>query len=234
MHAGLVLRAGAEGQVPSSAAREGGRVDHRRAVMILDKGSGSRSNERSFCKHASLPERAALCVGAMFAEFKPGFGSVCKHSYTSCEVYDTCLEARCKCESSLFPYFISYGKKYCERFLASTNWSSSGASWRDKTLVCLQEKIVLMLPTNALPCDCKALKAAAFQIHVACYTQPNASVCDLGLGDWITIYKIIDNHDLFADPDGRAQMLAVARICGSNHPDGPLKDIFNKIINALK
>jgi hypothetical protein len=79
---GLVLCAGAEDRVPSSAARKGGRVDRRRAVMILDKGSGSRSNERSFCKHASLLERAALCAGAMFAEYKPGFGSVCKHSYT--------------------------------------------------------------------------------------------------------------------------------------------------------
>ncbi len=209
-------------------------MDYRRAVMILDRAQEAEAMSDHFASTHLCPKELLFALVLCLLNISPVLAQCVSTATPSCKVYDTCFEATCKCESSLFPYFISYGKKYCERFLASTNWSSSGASWRDKTLVCLQEKIVLMLPTNGLPCDCKALKAAAFQIHVACYTQPNASVCDLGLGDWITIYKIIDNHDLFADPDGRAQMLAVARICGSNHPDGPLKDIFNKIINALK
>src|SRR6516164_3653077 len=84
-----------------------------------------------------------------------------------------------------------------------------------------------ILPDGAAPCDCKALKTAAFQIHVACYTQPGASVCDLGLSDWVTIYHIIDNRDLFSDPDSKAQILAVAHICVNNRPDGPIKFILN-------
>lgn len=159
----------------------------------------------------------------------------CKSSAApSCAVYSSCFEARCKCENSKYPYFISYGKKYCERFLASTGWSQAGATWRDKTLICLQDKIVPILPDDAILCNCEALKAAAFKIHVACYTQPSASVCDLGIGDWATIYGIIDNHDLFRDPDGRAQTLAVLQICVNNRPDGLVKDILNKIINSLQ
>jgi len=159
----------------------------------------------------------------------------CQNSTTpSCGVYATCFEATCKCEASQYPYFISYGKKYCERFLASTDWSQAGAAWRDKTLVCLQEKIAPILPQNPALCNCQSLKAAAFQIHVTCYTQPGASVCDLSVGDWSTIYQIIDNHDLFGDPDGRAQMLAVAQICVTRRPDGPIKDVLNKIIAALR
>jgi hypothetical protein len=159
----------------------------------------------------------------------------CQSSATpSCAVYKTCFEATCKCETSPYPYFISYGKKYCERFLASNNWSEAGKMWRDRTLVCLQEKIVAILPDSVALCDCKALKSAAFKIHVACYTQTGASVCDLGLGDWATIYGIIDKHDLFTDPEGRVQMLAVAQICVESQHDGPIKDILNKIINILQ
>ena len=54
-------------------------------------------------------------------------------------------------------------------------------------------------------------------------------MCDLGLSDWVTIYHIIDNRDLFSDPDSKAQILAVAHICVNNRPDGPIKVILNKI-----
>ncbi len=159
----------------------------------------------------------------------------CQSSTTpSCSIYETCFEATCKCELSDYPYFISYGKKYCERFLGSNSWSDAGKVWRDKTLLCLQERIAPILPDDAALCDCKALKDAAFKIHVACYTQAGASVCDLGLGDWATIYGIINNYDLFIDSDGRSQMLAVAQICVNNRPDGPIKDVLNKIIRAVQ
>ncbi|MFB6451227.1 hypothetical protein [Bradyrhizobium tunisiense] len=165
---------------------------------------------------------------------QPAMAQCASTPHPSCGVYQTCFEATCKCEKSQYPYFISYGKKYCERFLASTSWTAAGAKWRDKTLLCLQERIVPVLPDSPGWCDCKSLKATAFQIHVACYTQPGTSVCDLGKSDWWTILKIVDARDLFVDPDGRAQMLAVAKICAGNRPDGPVKDIVQKVIKALE
>ena len=188
--------------------------------------------------HAYRFEISFRLIGCLAVAWILSIGPVaaqCSSSQTpSCAIYDTCFEKTCGCENSQYPYFISYGKKYCERFLISASWSPVGATWRDKTLVCLQERILPVLPDSAALCDCKALKTAAFQIHVACYTQPGASVCDLGLSDWVTIYHIIDNRDLFSDPDSKAQILAVAHICVNNRPDGPIKVILNKIIDSLQ
>ena len=183
-----------------------------------------------------LSKQSTSCIFALLmtiAAIQAAHAQCVSTPHPSCGVYQTCFEATCKCENSPYPYFISYGKKYCERFLASTIWSAAGADWRDKTLVCLQEKIVPELPDDSALCDCKSLKATAFKIHVACYTQPGASICDLDVSDWTTIYGIIDNHDLFVDPDGRAQMLSVAKICNGAQPDGPVKNLLNKVIKAL-
>jgi hypothetical protein len=67
----------------------------------------------------------------------------------SCAVYSTCFERVCNCEATEDRYFISYGKKYCDRFLDATQLSAAGQRWRDRTLVCLQEKIVPHLPLSS-------------------------------------------------------------------------------------
>jgi hypothetical protein len=160
------------------------------------------------------------------------------NSPPSCEVYTACFDKYCPCENTSEGYFLRYGKKYCDRFLASTGWSKKGDSWRNKTLLCLQEKIVPRLPIAAHPsCDCKAMKDFAFKTHVDCYTQSGASVCELELADYKKIYDIIDvKVDLFQDPFGRKQMREVLNICKndmqSSLPPGAL-DLIIKILDKL-
>lgn len=133
----------------------------------------------------------------------------------SCAVYDRCFTRYCSCTGDASEYFRSYGRKYCDRFLASSGWSAAGQQWRDKTLLCLQERIVPKLDISDRPsCDCKAMKSFAYRTHVDCYTQTSASICNLTYADFKKIFDIIDvRDDLFGDPYGRAQMRDVLEIC---------------------
>lgn len=137
----------------------------------------------------------------------------------NCDFYSRCMEQTCKCGFEKPGYALSYGKKYCGRFLAESAFSPSGARWRDATLRCLQEKLVSALPTNAARCDCGKLRDVAFASHVACYTQPGNSVCDLPAGDVLKVKDLVDNSDR-SDVAGLKTILQVASRCvtanGSN------------------
>jgi hypothetical protein len=129
----------------------------------------------------------------------------------SCGLYDR-LAKRCGCNGS-DDYFLSYGRKYCERFLHSTDWSAAGVKWRDNTLVCLQRSLRSALArTSRGACDCKKIRDIAWRTHTRCYTQPLASVCRLPLSDLRKIYGIIDASDLLA-PSGISQIFTIAGIC---------------------
>jgi hypothetical protein len=156
-------------------------------------------------------------------------------AHLSCAVYNTCFDKYCPCENSPDGYFIRYGKKYCDRFLASTGWSQKGNKWRDQTLRCLQERIVPKLSIVEHPtCDCKAMKNFAFQTHVECYTQPAASVCELDLADYKKIYDIIDiGDDLFGDPYGRKQMRDVLMICKNDQNSSIPPAVMSLIIKII-
>jgi hypothetical protein len=114
----------------------------------------------------------------------------------------------------------------------------AGQQWRDRTLLCLQERIVPRLDISTSPvCDCKAMKDFAFRMHVSCYTQPDASICQLTGSDFKKIYDIIDvTDDLFKDPYGREQMRQVLEIC-RNDPNSTIPksvlDIIVKILDKL-
>ena len=88
-------------------------------------------------------------------------------AHLSCAVYTTCFDKYCPCEATGDGYFIRYGKKYCDRFLASTGWSKKGNKWRNQTLLCLQESIVPKLSITEPPkCDC------------SCFPKGSASAVD--------------------------------------------------------
>jgi hypothetical protein len=132
-------------------------------------------------------------------------------SQLSCDIYDR-LNQRCNCKDK-DNYLVSYGRRYCYRFLTTTDWSPRGSEWRNQTLACLQTALIEHLAkTSTHVCDCKHLKDYAFQTHVRCYTQQAASVCRLPVSDLVTIYRIIDSVDLL-DPYGLRQILGVIRIC---------------------
>jgi hypothetical protein len=129
----------------------------------------------------------------------------------SCDIYRR-LNSGCNC-SGQDNYLLSYGLKYCNRFLAAHRWTSAGFKWRDKTLLCLQNAMVQHMATT-LPhtCDCKKLREFASETHVRCYTQKEASVCHLPLADLAEIYRIIDAVDLF-DISGIKQLSGIIRHC---------------------
>jgi hypothetical protein len=129
----------------------------------------------------------------------------------SCGLYNQ-LNFRCNCTGQ-DNYLLSYGLKYCKRFLGATRWSPAGAEWRNQTLACLQNEMVQHLATTSShACDCKKIKEFASETHILCYTQQVASVCRLPPSDLREIYRIIDAADLF-DLQGIKQLLGIARIC---------------------
>jgi hypothetical protein len=132
-------------------------------------------------------------------------------SNLSCDLYGR-LEQQCNCKGT-DNYLISYGRRYCDRFLNSTGWTAAGAKWRDQTLTCLQTSLIQALPRDvSRACDCGKIRDIAWQTHVRCYTQPSASVCQLPFSDLAKIYEIVDASDLF-DPRGFSQALAIANAC---------------------
>jgi hypothetical protein len=128
----------------------------------------------------------------------------------SCAFYDQ-LSNSCKCGGK-DDYLLSYGRKYCDKFLNSTGWSPAGALWRDRTLVCLQKSLAQKLPRSTGGCDCSKIKEVAFETHIQCYTQASASICRLPSSDIAKIYGIIDATDLFSS-SGIKQMISIANIC---------------------
>ena len=129
-----------------------------------------------------------------------------------CNVYNICFERYCPCSADK-NYFTNYGKKYCEKFLGRSDWSAQGATWRDKTLLCLQESIVPKLNfDHPEKCDCAKMKDFAFQTHVSCYSQDSASICRLPASDWAKIIETIDTADLL-DSYGARQMLSIVNVC---------------------
>jgi len=151
----------------------------------------------------------------------------------SCTVYESCFSKYCPCNGDPNEYFESYGGKYCKRFLEEVEFSPSGKKWRDSTLICLQEVIVPKLNISENPtCDCAEMKKFAFDSHVACYTQPETSMCNLPITDLNKIRKLIENSDLFSS-DGWQQMKQVAKICEKTAPNDGRKSIWKALVTIL-
>jgi hypothetical protein len=183
--------------------------------------------------------RLALCaVIATWALVGNAMAQCANSVHLSCDVYNSCFAKYCNCQGGPNEYFLTYGRKYCDRFLGSTGWSAAGDKWRDTTLRCLQESIVPKLDIGDHPhCDCKAMKEYAFKTHVTCYTKTGASVCSLTLGDFRKIAQIIDlTDDLFKDPYGRAQARQVLEICRSDQNStipASVLDVIVAILNRI-
>lgn len=129
----------------------------------------------------------------------------------SCDVYASCFSYYCRCSGD-DEYFISYGKQYCEKFLG-TQVTGAAKIWRDRTLKCLQERIVPHLPrTNKDPCNCRAMRDYAFKSHVECYTQPDASICDLAYKDLLDVGFTVKLSDM-VNTSGRETICGIARSC---------------------
>ena len=148
--------------------------------------------------------------------FSFGASAQCANSATpSCGVYESCFAKLCNCKNTPGEYFISYGKRYCETFLNLPGLSDRGTIWRNSTLRCLQETIVPILPVDgkAETCDCPSIQIAAFDAHVACYTAPGKSICNLPGSDWVLVLNAVGPVASLKDSKSRKQLLEVAKIC---------------------
>jgi hypothetical protein len=118
-------------------------------------------------------------------------------SEDQCIFYSQCVESDTSCGES--GYALNYGEKYCLRFLNNGEFSSKGRAWRTKTMLCLQQALVPILKSNKFPISCEDIEVKAFDTHVGCYTQDDASFCWLPSEDWKTIgFNIIDLKDVLS------------------------------------
>ncbi len=149
------------------------------------------------------------------------YGQCVNSATASCNVYQACFDKYCPCKDKNDDYFMSFGKKYCEAFLANTTLSEAGKAWRDTTLVCLQEKAVEVLPIdNPMSCDCAKMKSFAMSTHVDCYTQSKASLCDLPLTDVTSVTNTIIFNKAFINvlkdsPEAIQQVRGVFQKCST-------------------
>ncbi|MEQ1637040.1 MAG: hypothetical protein ABL903_10120 [Methylococcales bacterium] len=149
----------------------------------------------------------------------------------SCQVYQTCFSELCPCFPPEPEYFLSYGAKYCEKFLKLNGLSESGMKWRDSTLRCLQEAIVPKLPEKkGGGCNCKLMEDFAFQSHVSCYTKQGASICDLDYKDWKNIAEAAELVKGIVDSKSRNQIVEVAKVCLSKNPSDQIKKVLKGMI----
>lgn len=133
-----------------------------------------------------------------------------------CNFYSQCLEDKFNCGSEGYP--LGYGAKYCERFSSmGTNqafknlkFTSKGLKWRDRTLRCLQEDLIIKFESLN---TCSEIKSQAFESHASCYTQSDASLCDLGPSDLESVISIVDAIDAFGSYGGVKQLVQVGTTC---------------------
>lgn len=175
-----------------------------------------------------------VLLSAIFLTFGIDYSRAqCQNSATpSCAVYDTCFARYCPCSGS-DEYFITYGLKYCKRFLGQSGFSATGKKWRDKTLVCLQEAIVPKLDISTNPsCDCQAMRKFAFASHVQCYLS-DPSICSLPASDLANILGIVDVGSVITDQDSRKQFYDVFKKCKDDYYNQYSTQIQNKIDNMI-
>ncbi|NOD85922.1 hypothetical protein [Ruegeria sp. HKCCD6119] len=170
---------------------------------------------------------AAFIFLVSFMGPRPAQAQCVNTATPSCGVYEACFAKYCPCKNDADEYFITYGKKYCERFLSKTSLSDAGKTWRDKTLNCLQETIVPKLDISTNPsCNCSSMRKFAFDSHVQCYTQPGASICDLPVDDIIEIGMTVDLSTIWTSESMR-QIKAVAAVCAKTATDPARKKLWS-------
>jgi predicted chitinase len=163
---------------------------------------------------------AYAVTNQMWQDFKTDTSNACTLPNTGalgtnggvCSFYPSCAEKNIPCGSS--GYFKDYGLKYCQRFTAHTYESSYAQSWRDETLKCLQSKLKSSIMA-AKPTSCASIANAAFDQHVVCYTQEQASICNVcehSFNDLMKIPLTLDMEE-YGDPRSYKQMWGVLKTC---------------------
>ncbi|RPA87166.1 hypothetical protein BJ508DRAFT_200084, partial [Ascobolus immersus RN42] len=111
-----------------------------------------------------------------------------------CSFYTDCIEKKVKCGKD--GYAKNYGKKYCDKFSNNkSKFSAKGKKWVDKTMVCLQKKLVPVVKGDKAYNTCKEIKSKAFGSHSNCYVS--SGLCKLPPSDWMKIMKTVGAGGMF-------------------------------------
>jgi hypothetical protein len=153
-----------------------------------------------------------------------------------CSFYRECLEASITCENTLFPYAISYGEKYCNKFQA-IQLKTRGEAWKRGAMLCLQEADRLVDQNgktrdgfpDGVHASCQEVRETNFNAHVSCYLggparfsrRTSHTVCSLHRDDIRKIVTVVEATDALTR-DSLVQIKTVFIQCVS--------DLKNKIL----
>jgi hypothetical protein len=153
-----------------------------------------------------------------------------------CSFYRECLEAAITCENTLFPYAISYGEKYCNKFQA-IQLKTRGEAWKRGAMLCLQEAIRFRGQNgrtqdgidNDVHASCQEVRETNFNAHVSCYLggparfskRTSHTVCSLTKEDIAKIITVVEAADALTR-DSLLQIKSVFTQCVS--------DLKNKVL----
>lgn len=176
----------------------------------------------------------------MFASLlSPLFASAAciNEARASCDVYEKCFAEKCNCQGDPDEYIVSFGKHYCESFLGRKDLSEQGMRWRDRTLRCLQERVIEVIPLSGSTCNCKNLKSYALSTHVDCYASQPESVCDLPTSDIVAIGEtIVLDRAIFKtmrEIDAAAkQVLGVFYMCSNEAKSPEIRELWSNLYRA--
>lgn len=92
-------------------------------------------------------------------------------------------------------YALEYGLKYCQKFLSLNFTSEFTSKWRDKTMYCLQKRLLDVMNQKI---SCQELEIFAYQTHVPCYKELPYSFCSISsVTDILKIINLIKITDYF-------------------------------------
>jgi hypothetical protein len=175
--------------VLSSVISYSGKVEDvtKQEASKIENDPGTVVNPVSRRNFARLEDAAAHCASFI--------------SRTSCEFYDECLHALRPCtssENSDEEYALSYGRRYCEAFLAvEPTLSEYGQLWSGSVRKCLQAKLVQDIGLW-IHGSCVDLSRVAFDHHPDCYAFSEHSGCPsmsgLSVSDYATVIVIVKEY----------------------------------------
>eukprot|EP00698_Gefionella_okellyi_P019106 TRINITY_DN5809_c0_g1_i1.p1 TRINITY_DN5809_c0_g1~~TRINITY_DN5809_c0_g1_i1.p1 ORF type:complete len:176 (+),score=13.24 TRINITY_DN5809_c0_g1_i1:100-627(+) len=165
----------------------------------------------------AIPNISLLLLLAVAVVYADTNSTECAHPVSgTCDFYPDCLEKAHPCGAS--GYAMGFGNVFCHKFSSLQHLTPAATTWRDSTRACLQDALVPLVHDLNAPgaqITCSQIETIAFNSHVACYTQPAHSICDLvrvrEFADLMRIVKLI----LPELANGRAdkQIFEVAAVC---------------------
>lgn len=139
---------------------------------------------------------------------------------TDCSWYGRCLAARYPCTGHQAEYAVSYGAKFCDLHVSTTDqFSPPTVTWINSVRKCLQVELVPLLRLCRRPPTCEEIRKTAFQSHQPCYFNPYGgfSVCKIPPDDWLRVFWTLKNAFLKTFVESFKTFFIAARTCGPDY-----------------